>query len=191
MSPRVYLLLLPTRQDLIQGQWPQGRLKVGIRGRGAGTSRGSSPALLCWSSTHLVQCEPNWTWTQILVDTHPTRMPDCPTKARQVLSLRGSSTVLNCFYFFFLSFIRTASKLWYKKWLHLPKQTLFFSKVYEWLSRLCLLRWGRWKLEFYKNMGQMSRHIWNTRLKMIMFRIKILKLVHIDTSWWIKFLQKK
>ena len=33
-------------------------------------SRGSSPAWLCWSSTHLVQCrpdEPIWTWTQICV----------------------------------------------------------------------------------------------------------------------------
>ena len=34
----------------------------------SGTSRGSSPAGLCWSSAHFVQCgpdEPSWTWTQI------------------------------------------------------------------------------------------------------------------------------
>ena len=42
---------------------------VGIEGRGRlGMSRDPSPAGLCWSSAHLVQCgpdEPSWTWTQI------------------------------------------------------------------------------------------------------------------------------
>ena len=49
---------------------------VGIWGRGMShPSRSSSPALLCWSSAHLVQCrpdEPSWTWTQIWVQI---RMP--------------------------------------------------------------------------------------------------------------------
>ena len=47
-----------TRQYLTQGQWPEDRLLLGFRG-GEG---------LCWSSAHLVQCEPDepsWTWTQI------------------------------------------------------------------------------------------------------------------------------
>ena len=38
-------------------------------------SRGSSPAWLCWSKAHLVQCEPDepsWIWTQIWVQA---RMP--------------------------------------------------------------------------------------------------------------------
>ena len=47
-----------------------------IQGRGrSGTSRGSSPAGLCWSSAHFVQCwpdEPSGTWTQIWVQA---RMP--------------------------------------------------------------------------------------------------------------------
>ena len=40
------------------------------------TSRGSNPAGLCWSSTHLVQCgpdEPSRTWTLIRVQA---RMPE-------------------------------------------------------------------------------------------------------------------
>ena len=72
-----YLSLTPTRQDLTQSHWPEGQLKVGIKGSGSSdTSRGSSLAGLCWSSTHLVQCgpdEPCWTWTQIWVQA---RMPD-------------------------------------------------------------------------------------------------------------------
>ena len=50
---------------------------VGVYGRGrSGTSRCSSPAGLCYSLPHLVQCgsdEPSWNWTQIWVQT---RMPD-------------------------------------------------------------------------------------------------------------------
>ena len=38
----LYLSLPPTGQDLTQGQWPKGSLKVGRRR--SGTSRGSSPA---------------------------------------------------------------------------------------------------------------------------------------------------
>ena len=35
-------------------------IKVGIKGRGrSGTSRDSNPAGLCYSSAHLVQCEPD------------------------------------------------------------------------------------------------------------------------------------
>ena len=46
----------------------------------SGTSRGSSPAGLCWSSTHFVQYgldEPSWSWTQIWVQA---RMPDYSLK---------------------------------------------------------------------------------------------------------------
>ena len=42
----------------------------------SGASRGSIPACLCWSSTHLVKCgpeEPTRSWTQIWVQD---RMPD-------------------------------------------------------------------------------------------------------------------
>ena len=50
---------------------------VGVMGRErSGTSRGSSPAGLCCSSAHFIQCgpdEPSWTWTQIWVQP---RMPD-------------------------------------------------------------------------------------------------------------------
>ena len=63
----IYMSLPPIRQDLTQGQWPEGQLKVGILGRGM---LGTSPAGLCWSSTYLVQCgpdEPSWSWTQIWV----------------------------------------------------------------------------------------------------------------------------
>ena len=71
---KLYLLLPPTRQDLTQGQWPEVRLKVGIERWGrSGTSRGSNPAGLCCSSTHLVQCgpdEPSWSWAQIWVQSH-------------------------------------------------------------------------------------------------------------------------
>ena len=41
-----------------------------------GTSRGSSPTALYWSSAHLVQCgpdEPSWSWIQIWVQV---RIPD-------------------------------------------------------------------------------------------------------------------
>ena len=68
-SKLIVICLLPTRQDLTQGQWPEGRLLWG-------TSQGSNPVGLCWSSTHLVQCEPDehsWTWTQTWVQV---RMPD-------------------------------------------------------------------------------------------------------------------
>ena len=34
-------------------------IKVGMKGRGSGTSRGSNPTGLCCSSAHLVQCEPD------------------------------------------------------------------------------------------------------------------------------------
>ena len=50
----------PTRQDLTEGQRPEGQTIVGIRGRRrSDTSRGSSPASLSWSSAHLVQCGPD------------------------------------------------------------------------------------------------------------------------------------
>ena len=42
----------------------------------SGMSQGSSPAWLCCSSAHLVQCkpdEPSWTWTQIWIQA---RLPD-------------------------------------------------------------------------------------------------------------------
>ena len=45
-------------------------------GKVRSTSRGLSPAWLCWSSTHLVQCGANetyWTWTQVWVQA---RMPE-------------------------------------------------------------------------------------------------------------------
>ena len=50
----------PTRQDLIQGQWPKGQLKVRIRGgkSQARASRGSNPAGLYCSLANFVQCEP-------------------------------------------------------------------------------------------------------------------------------------
>ena len=75
---RLYLFLPSARQDLTQGQWPEGRLKVGIvEGKGSlGMSRESNPAGLCQSSAHLVQCEPDepsWTWTQTWVQA---QMPD-------------------------------------------------------------------------------------------------------------------
>ena len=102
----LYLSLPPTRQDLTQrliivegkererlgmrrGSSPAGHQptrmlmerKVGdgrtqAEKRRSGTCRSSSPAGLCWSSSHLVQCgpdEPSWTWTQIWLQT---RMPD-------------------------------------------------------------------------------------------------------------------
>ena len=68
-----YLFLPPTSQDLTQGQWLEGQLLWGFR---LGTSRGLSPAGLCWSSASLVQCgsdEPSLTWTQIWVQAC---MPD-------------------------------------------------------------------------------------------------------------------
>ena len=40
-----YLSLPPTRQDLIQGQWPEGRLKVGIKG-GEGRAQAMARTLL-------------------------------------------------------------------------------------------------------------------------------------------------
>ena len=52
-----------TQRSIIVGGLERGR---------SGTSQDSTPAGLCWSSTHLVQCgpdEPSWTWTQ-------ARMPD-------------------------------------------------------------------------------------------------------------------
>ena len=61
-----YQTALDARSDN-SGGWGRGRLS---------TSQGSSPAGLCWSSTHLVQCgpdEPSWSWTQIWVQAH---MPD-------------------------------------------------------------------------------------------------------------------
>ena len=67
----------PTRQDLTQGQWPEGRLKVGIRGgERTSSSQGSKPAGLSWSLAHLVLYEPDepsWTWTQTWVQA---QMPD-------------------------------------------------------------------------------------------------------------------
>ena len=68
--------LPPIRQDLTQshwpeGQWPESRLIVGIWGRGkSATSLCSNLASLCCSSTHLVQCEPGWSRTQIWVQVH-------------------------------------------------------------------------------------------------------------------------
>ena len=56
-----------TRKSIIEGVYEREKSNM---------SRGSSLAWLCWSSTHLVQCEPDepsWTWTQIWVQA---RMPD-------------------------------------------------------------------------------------------------------------------
>ena len=70
ISVRRYLSLPPTRQDLTQGQWSEGRFIVGVKGGGSGSSRDSNPAGLFWSSANLVQCEPDdpcWIWTQTWV----------------------------------------------------------------------------------------------------------------------------
>ena len=56
-----------TRRLVYSGDYGKGR---------SGTSRGLSPAGLCWSSAHLVQYvpnEPSWAWTQIWA---PGTMPD-------------------------------------------------------------------------------------------------------------------
>ena len=55
---------------------PKVGLNLGLGEGTVGTSRGSNPAGLCWSSAHLVQCEPDepsCTWTQTWVQA---RMPD-------------------------------------------------------------------------------------------------------------------
>ena len=52
---RLYLSLPPARQDLTQGQWPEGQFIFGVEGRGG---RDSNPTGLCWPSAHSVQCEP-------------------------------------------------------------------------------------------------------------------------------------
>ena len=51
-------------------------IEVVLGRRRSSTSRGSSPAELCWSSAPLVQCgpgEPSWMWTKTWVQA---RMPD-------------------------------------------------------------------------------------------------------------------
>ena len=67
----IYLSLPTTRLDLIQGQWPEGWLKVWFRG-GEGQTWTDAWTLLDFAGhqAYLVQCgpdEPNWTWTQIWV----------------------------------------------------------------------------------------------------------------------------
>ena len=66
-----YLSLPTIRQDLTQGQWFEGWIIVKVKGVGGQAhAEISSPAGLCWSSAHLVQCkldEPCWMWTQTCV----------------------------------------------------------------------------------------------------------------------------
>ena len=45
IPPLVYLSLPPTRQDLTQGQWPEGRFIVGVKGGRSASSRDSNTAL--------------------------------------------------------------------------------------------------------------------------------------------------
>ena len=60
--------------------WLKGQVIEGVKeGLKSGTSQGSNPACLCWSSAHLVQCEPDEpsrTWTHLIYTVSPTRMPD-------------------------------------------------------------------------------------------------------------------
>ena len=94
---RFDICLSPTRLDLKQSQWPEGRFIVGLREEGGkrrgGTSQGSSPVGLCWSSAHLVQCkpdEPNWTWTQTWVRArlldYSLNWPGCPMLVKDVIA---------------------------------------------------------------------------------------------------------
>ena len=65
-----YLSLPPTRRDLTQGQWPEGRLQWGLEEGKVRHESKLEPSLTMLLICHLVRSgpdEPSWTWTQIWV----------------------------------------------------------------------------------------------------------------------------
>ena len=63
-----YLLLPPTTQDLTQGQWPEGRCIVAVKGGGV---RARTEARNCWSMLDIGSLSSLWScsWTKLVMSS--------------------------------------------------------------------------------------------------------------------------